>query len=141
GEQGWTPPETLLLLNKVDRLADNRELLVWHQREPAAIPLCALPGPDGTPGLGQEELQQRVRRIGLGEEVELLLAVPLAESRTISALESQGVVSGREYENGEALLRVRIGERALERLMKQGSRLRAVQGALPARSSGGWGRG
>ena len=34
-----TPPETILLLNKVDRLADNRELLVWQQREPEAIPL------------------------------------------------------------------------------------------------------
>jgi GTP-binding protein HflX len=143
GREGvqWTPPQSILLLNKVDRLADNRELLVWQQREPAAIPLCALPGPGGEPGLGQEELRRQARGIALGDEVELVLGVPLSESRTISALESQGVVTGREYADGEAHLRVRIGERVLERLMTQGSRIRAVEGVLPARAAAGWGRG
>jgi len=31
---GWRPPERLLLLNKADKLTDNRNILVWQRRIP-----------------------------------------------------------------------------------------------------------
>ncbi|MFG0284478.1 MAG: GTPase HflX [Phycisphaerales bacterium JB039] len=142
----WAPPETLLLLSKVDRLADNSELLVWQQREQEAIAICALPGAVGAvgavgaPATGQEALRARVREIALGEEVEVTVAVPLSESRTVHVLESRGEALSREYFEDEVRLRVRIGSRVLEQLQNQGSKLRAIEGDLPAKAQGGWGR-
>ncbi len=38
----WKRPERLVLLNKVDRLRDNRELPVWQQKIPQSLPISAL---------------------------------------------------------------------------------------------------
>ena len=58
--RAWAPPERLLLLNKADLLADNRELLVWQAKHRGAIPLCALPDAEGLPRVGGQALIDRV---------------------------------------------------------------------------------
>ena len=66
----WTPPERVLVLNKIDRLRDhlqdNRELLLWQRRDPDAIPVSSLPGDDEPIASGHAELAERVRRAALG---------------------------------------------------------------------------
>jgi GTP-binding protein HflX len=122
----YRPPERLLLLNKVDLLPDNRELLIWQANVKNAIPICALPSPDGSPIRGHAELIARVRDAATGAMLELELVVPLSDSRTISILENRAEIVDRQYENGAARLKVRIGRRQLDRLRSAGSRFQIV---------------
>lgn len=115
-------PPRLLLLNKADRLEDNAALLVWQRKVPGAIPLCALPPEGGRPRLGQDELARRVREMVLGEVRECWASVPIKDSRTQHLLENKGEVLEREYDESVARLRVRIGERQLDRLLSGGAR-------------------
>lgn len=120
----WTPPPRVLLLNKVDRLADNRELLVWQQRDPTAIPISALPDAEGNLRIGHEALLHRVRTAAVGTPLTLDITVPLADSRTIHVIENRGVVESREYAADAVTLRARIGTRQLAQLRSAGARMR-----------------
>ena len=113
----WTPPPRLVLLNKADRLPDNARLLEWTARLPGAIPLCALPGEDGLPSIGSAALTQHVRDAVLGPIREVTLVVPLRDSRTVHLLETRAEVLERDYDGTEARLRVRVGQRLLDRLL------------------------
>lgn len=112
-------PRRVLLLNKVDRLADNASLLVWAQKWPGCIPIVAKrPG-----GMGHAELAALVREAAMGGEREVTLRVELRDSRTVDTLEKRGRVISREYgDDGTALFRVRIGERQLAQLRSLGAR-------------------
>lgn len=118
GEE-WSAPERIVLLNKADKLQDNRELLIWQQRVPGAIPICALMPKKGTllDQMGQRELATRIRAAARGSVEELAVTVPLREGKLVAAIENQGEVLAREYEGESVILRTRIGRRQLERLM------------------------
>jgi GTP-binding protein HflX len=127
-KRGWKPPQRILLLNKVDRLNDNAELLVWKQKEPTAIAISALPPKEGS-GLsimdqtGMRELHDRIRAAAMGEVRDLFITVPLKDSRTISIIENRGEVLDREYSTDAATLRVRIGRRQLDQLRSAGAKM------------------
>jgi GTP-binding protein HflX len=142
-------PPRILLLNKVDRLKDNAQTLVWAQRlqpsaagtarsalpdQPAApdspsaftggppIAVCALrSGPNA--GQGLDELRARVRGFVEGPHEELLITIPLADSRSVDFVEKRGAVLERTYTEDSVTLRVRIGIRIIERARSTGSRL------------------
>lgn len=115
----WRAPERIVLLNKADRLEDPAELLVWKGKVPGAIPFCAKePG-----GLGHAELTARVRTLAAGPVRELMITLPLSESRAITRLERQAEVLDRAYEDGVVRFRARIGERQLDRLRAAGARM------------------
>ncbi len=131
----FVEPDRLVLLNKIDRLKDNRELLVWQRRLPDALPIAAV----GGAGSGLDALADRVRSAVLGEPREVTLRVPMRESKTISQLEARAEVLGRDYSSeGEAVLRVRVGERLLERLRIATPTLRVVEGGAHAPAETGW---
>ncbi|MEL6739426.1 MAG: GTPase HflX [Planctomycetota bacterium] len=118
----YQPPERILLLNKADRLLDNRELLVWQSRVPDSIPICSL-APEASedaspvePRLGQAELARRVREIAAGPAREVELTVPMRTSRAVQAIEHRGEVHERAYEGDLVRYRVTIGSRILARL-------------------------
>lgn len=119
----WSPPDRVVLLNKVDRLRDNRDLLVWQSRIPGAIAISAKE-PD-SPGSreGMDRLREVVRSYATGPVREVSLRVPLADSRTIHTLENRAEVLSRSYDDGMAVMRVRIGERQLAMLRAAGARL------------------
>lgn len=143
-EDGWSPPPRVVLLNKVDRLPDNAALLVWQQRIPGAIPICALPGkpgPDGQspPRLGIQALTDLVRRACRGEERRVELSLPLSEAKAISTIERRAKVLGREYGPGGVTLKVEIGERQLHQLLASGAKVRvAGQERAKARAAPAW---
>ncbi len=116
----WSPPTRVLVLNKIDRLKDNRELLVWQQRLPDAIALCSLPPVDGQPRLGQEKLAHRILRLVEGDVRELTLRVALSNSKAINLIETQADVRDREYEDGTLVVRVEISDRLLRQLRSLG---------------------
>ncbi|MCW5775890.1 MAG: GTPase HflX [Phycisphaeraceae bacterium] len=116
GNGEWRAPERLLLLNKADRLRDNAELLVLQRKRPGAIALCALPGPDGRPRLGGDELAQAVALAARGAEREVLVTLPSADARAVHLVETEGRVLDRSYNDSEVTLRAWLGERQLVRL-------------------------
>ncbi|MEO1008421.1 MAG: GTPase HflX [Planctomycetota bacterium] len=120
GVPRWSPPERVLVLNKIDRLADNRELLVWQQRYPDAIPLCARPAAADEPRPGQERLAARVRSIAEGGVRDVELRVPLANSRAMHLLETQADVRDRDYDETSATVRARVSNRVLRQLRQMG---------------------
>lgn len=123
---GWREPERILLLNKIDRLKDNAELLVWASKDPGAIPIVAT-NPEHP---GQSRLRDRVRAIMQGQTRDLLVTVPTSEGRTVHLLETRGEVLERTYGDGEVTFRVRIGAHELERI-------RALSGRLTVAAPGG----
>ncbi|MCC6660216.1 MAG: GTPase HflX [Phycisphaerales bacterium] len=154
GLAGMPPAPRILLLNKVDRLRDNRDLLVWQQRVPGCIPIIGrglppLPqGGDGGAGDrgcairndGLAELTARVREAARGPVDDLLITVPLADSRTIHTIENRAEVAARDYDADSVTLRARIGRRQLDQLRAAGARMKVepaapVGHAKPARAT------
>ncbi len=120
----WSPPQRLLILNKADLLADNRELLVWQAKRPGAIPLCALPSDDGLPRLGGEALIAYVESAARGEIGVYDIQVPLSDAKTVHTIENRAEVLDREYEGQSVTLRARIGSRQLDQLRASGAQMR-----------------
>ncbi|MBL8999990.1 MAG: GTPase HflX [Phycisphaerae bacterium] len=117
----WTPPERIILLNKIDRLNDNAEVLVWQRRVPGAMAISAVGGDESRNGL--TDLTARIRALALGEIGEFDVTVPLRDARTIHLIETRGHVLDREYTESSVRLRARIGVRQLALLRSAGARL------------------
>jgi len=105
-------PRRVLLLNKVDRLKDNRELLAWQSKTADCIPICALePG-----GIGLAKLTDLVRAAAQDGVLEVTLKLALKDSKAVNIVENRAKVISRDYEDDAVLLRVRIGRRQLAQL-------------------------
>jgi GTP-binding protein HflX len=124
GRSTWTPPRRLVVLNKVDRLADNRALLVWQAKHPDAVALSAV-DPAGPVSPGFQALRTRVRELAQGGLVEATLAVPMDDGKIILKIEGRAEVLERTYDDAERLvrLRVRIGRRQLDEVRAAARRL------------------
>lgn len=118
----YRPPERVLLLNKADRLRDNRDILVWQRKVPGAIPICALPARTGQP-LGHAELIERVRAASVGQLQDVTIRLPLSEGRAIHAIETRATVLARDYEDNAVRLKARIGARQLQLLRASGVKM------------------
>jgi GTPase len=123
----WHPPERLVLLNKIDSLRDNREVLIWQQRAPGAIPIVGR-DPEHT---GQNELRECVRDAARGIIQELYITVPLRDAKTIHTIENRGQVLERQYQDGEVTLKAKIGSRQIAQLRSAGARM-TIRGAADA---------
>ena len=119
--EGWTPPRRILLLNKADKLKDNREILVWKQRVPDAIVISALqPGPDG---LGHRELRDRILALAQQGLVEAEITLHMSDGKALQRLENRAKVLERRYDDSgtRVTMHVRIGRRQLD-MLRSGSR-------------------
>lgn len=121
--ESYRPPERVLLLNKSDRLKDNRDILVWQRKVPGAIPICAFPSRSGQP-LGHAELIERVRASSIGQLQEVTIRLPLSEGRAIHAIETRATVLARDYEENAVRLKARIGSRQLQLLRASGVKMK-----------------
>jgi GTP-binding protein HflX len=129
----WQRPVRQVLLNKVDRLADNRDLLVWEAKEPGSIAICSLgPEVDGR-AIGHEALRQAVLGQYRGPIHEVELSIPMSASRAIHALETRSEVLSRAYEGDRMTVRVRVGRRLLARVgaMAAGMQILSSEPAMP----------
>jgi GTP-binding protein HflX len=120
-DQHWTPPKRFVMLNKIDRLRDNAELLVWQQKIPDSMAISAIGGDDARSGLPR--LTATIRELALGDVEEFRVTVPLRDSRTIHLIESRGTVSDRTYTDTHVTLHARIGKRQLALLRSAGAEL------------------
>ncbi len=117
----WSPPKRILLLNKVDRLRDASEILVWQRKVPGSLPISAIGGDDSRNGLPQ--LAALARAAALGDIGEFDVTVPLSDSKTIHLIESRGEVVDRTYTDSTVRLRAKIGRRQLAQMRSAGAQL------------------
>jgi GTPase len=120
GDEGaFKEPLRVLLLNKVDKLRDNKELLVWQNKIPGCIPIIA----KNAKHPGHAELETLIRSMATGGERKLAITVPLQDSRTINTLERKGTVESRQYTQSHVTLTLTIGTRQLDQLRSQGAQM------------------
>jgi GTP-binding protein HflX len=126
----WAPPDRILLLNKLDKARDNRDVLVWQQKVPGCIPIV---GRDPAHP-GHDLLRSRVRDAARGPVEDLRITVPLADSRTVHTIENRAEILERAYDGDTVTLRARIGRRQLDQLRSAGARM-TINGRPIGRSS------
>lgn len=107
-------PRHILVLNKADRLEDEAELAVWHQRDPSAIAISA------KTGRGLDDLREIVQERLMGELIEIEFSAPYSAAKAIAYAESRGEVVERDYETNGVRLKIRIGRSHLDRLRSMG---------------------
>lgn len=115
-DMDWAPPTRVVLLNKADKLLDNRELLVWQRKIPGAIPICAR---DAWPsGRGHAELRERVLEAVRQGVAEVEVTVRLSDGKAVQRLENRAQVLSRTYSDDgmSVTMHVRIGRRQLDQL-------------------------
>lgn len=132
----WSPAERVVLLNKADKLVDNRELLVWQRKIPDAIPISARDlWPDGR---GHAELRARVLHAVQQGLAEVEVTARLSDGKTIQRLENRSQVLGRTYSDDgvHVTMHVRIGRRQLDQLRSTAAHL-SVRELGPAGTGAG----
>ncbi len=108
----------VLVLNKIDNLPDRRELLVWLNRHPDAVPISAARG-DGIEVLSEvvdEHLNGGIREVKITAE--------MSDGKTVTLIEKRSTVLDRRYCDGEVEMTVRIGRRQVDELLAGGARIR-----------------
>ncbi|MEE8130091.1 MAG: GTPase HflX [Vicinamibacterales bacterium] len=117
-EIGATGQPRLLVLNKVDLVDDSRELLVWLNRQPDAVPISAATGE------GMPMLVELVTAHLYGGVREVKITAEMSDGRSVALIEKRSTVLERRYHDGEAEFTVRIGQRQVNELLAQGARIR-----------------
>lgn len=101
-EIGAAGKPTLIVLNKIDCLADRNVLGIFHDEYPNAAVISAVTG-EGIPEL-LAELGQQLRPV----RDYLELSIPHGEAGIISRLHEVAQITERRYQNGVALFKARI---------------------------------
>jgi GTP-binding protein HflX len=110
GELGMGERPTLLVLNKADAVADHALTTVLQQQHAGALLVSA------RTGQGLDELAEAVRDRVRGAQRSYTLSVPAADGKALGFLERFGDVLERRFEDGRAILDVRITPQALDHL-------------------------
>ncbi|UCD76875.1 MAG: GTPase HflX [Phycisphaerales bacterium] len=123
-EIGATYQRRVIVLNKIDVVADSDDVLVWLNRHPDALPISA------ATGQGLDELAEVVLDHMLGGVREVVVAAALNDSNTIDFLEKRTEVLERDYPDGKAALKVRLGRRHVDLLLARGAKI-TINGMQP----------
>jgi len=123
-EIGATAQPRIIILNKVDLLADQSDALVWLNRHPDALPVSALRGD------GLAELTRRALDHMLGGTRQVQLITPVRDSRTISFLEKRTEILARNYDGDRVEFTTVIGRRQVDQLLAQGAKI-TINGLKP----------
>lgn len=105
----------VLVLNKIDRLEDPSALSAWQARQPDAIAISA------AKGIGLERLREVALEHMQGGLRDIQITIPMSDSRAISFIEKRSEVLDRQYDDSNAMLRIRIGRRQLDQLLTGGA--------------------
>lgn len=112
---------TLVLLNKADVITDQAMLTILRQTCPDAVLISALTG------AGLERLCAAVDAQMRGNQRRLTLSLPAKSGKALGFLERFADILDRHFEDGRAILDVRIPPRALEHLHTLAKDVRHVE--------------
>jgi GTP-binding protein HflX len=97
------------VLNKADRVEDALSLRVLERAFPEAVACSA------KTGAGLDALGAAVERAIAGRFVEMDLAIPAGDGRTLAALARYGQILSRAYDDGTARVRARVSVREVKK--------------------------
>jgi GTPase len=117
-ELGIEEKDTLLVLNKVDRVADLAELAKVRNRYPHAIPLSA------RTRQGFDKLHAAVSEALSHSFADIEVETSVANGRMLAYLAAHGEVLERHYEGDRVLIHVRLPQRHLGPLHEEGTTFR-----------------
>jgi GTP-binding protein HflX len=109
-ELGAAENPTLLVLNKADAVEDEAALRLLQHQHPEAILISARREE------GLEALRDAVDARMQGEQRGMTLSVPVQDGKALNFLQRFAEVHEQRYEDGRAILDVRIAPRALDHL-------------------------
>jgi len=124
-ELGIEEKDTLLVLNKVDRLADRGGLMPVLHRYPNAIPISARTRE------GFDRLHQAASEALSRSFADLDVETSVANGRMLAYLAAHGEVLERRYEGERVIIHVRLPQRHLGPLHEKGTEFRPHQSAHP----------
>jgi GTP-binding protein HflX len=131
-ELGIEEKGTVLVLNKIDRMADRGALGPILRRYPNALPISAHTGE------GLDELHQKVSDALSRSFVELDVETDAGNGKLLAFLAAHAEILERRYEGERVFVHCRIPERHLGGLRHEGTVVRPRNGALaPAESDDG----
>jgi GTP-binding protein HflX len=125
-ELGIQEKDTLLILNKVDRLADRGALTPVLHRYPNAIPISARTRE------GFERLHHAASDALSRSFADLDVETSVSNGRMLAYLAAHGEIIDRHYEGDRVLVHVRLPQRHLGALHEKGTSFRTHQPILPA---------
>ena len=102
--------QALLLLNKIDAVADGSLLTVLRGKHPDALLISA------RQGQGLDKLTATIELAMSGEQQRMTLSLPASEGRGLQFLEQFAEIVERRFEDGRAVLDVLIAPRVLNHL-------------------------
>jgi len=103
----------LLLLNKIDKLEDPSDRLVWVSRCPDAIQISSVTNE------GIDILSEEVRMVVIGPVREVVISLPTRASKAIDFLEKRTKVLERAWEDDRSLYTVCIGRNQIEQVLSR----------------------
>jgi len=109
-ELGVADKPVLLLLNKADAIHDQSLLTILQQRQPDGMLISA------HTGAGLEELRDVVDAQMCGSQRRLTLSIQAKDGKALGFVERFADILDRQFDDGRAILDVRIPARALEQL-------------------------
>jgi GTP-binding protein HflX len=125
-ELGIEEKATLLVLNKIDRLADPRSLTPILQRYPNAIPISA------KDGQGLAQLHAAASAALSRSFAELEVETNVANGRLLAFLAAHGEILSRHYQGQRVVVHVRLPHRHMGPLHEDGTTYRHVSAPSPA---------
>ena len=121
GELGVGDKPTLVLLNKADAITDQSILTILRQSQPDTLLISARTGE------GLEILHDTVDARMQGNRRRLTLSVSAKNGKALNFLERFADILDRHFDDGRAVLDVRIPPRALEHLHTLAKDVRHVE--------------
>lgn len=130
-EIGIEDKDTILLINKTDRIPDRGRLHALLDRYPHALPISARTG-EGLARLTELVTEALARRF-----VELEVDTPLDDGRVVTFLRTHGDILGQEYHDTNRLtIRCRLAEEFVPRIQAFGVAVNRLSGFIaPPRQS------
>jgi GTP-binding protein HflX len=120
---GCAEKPVLEVFNKADAITDVGPLEMLQTLHPEAVTISA------RTGLGLGDLAHRVTQHYKGREIVLRVAVGQANGKVQSFLRTHGQILGEQYDDGSAILDVRMGKNQLPELERlRPDKLEIVQG-------------
>lgn len=108
---------TILVLNKIDKLADRSELLWLQRHHPQAVAVSARTGE------GLEQLAEVVHQAFRQEHTEAEIECDVADGALLALLRARGEILNQTFHDGRAQLRCRLPEPLLTHLAQRGARV------------------
>jgi GTP-binding protein HflX len=127
-ELGIDEKDTLLVLNKVDRLGARERVEMIQARYPNAIPISAHSGD------GLNAMSMAVSRSLTHTFVELEVRLPPADGKTAAWLSSTSEVISKQYDDDYVFVRCRVPGSHAGRLVARGYDVRVISGRIPRKS-------